>query len=146
MLGLLGLENYIHRCDDSTVFISTFWRDSMLTAKQSQDTHDTCMQAEWQAIVFISPSLVSPFPGELYSRDSNNSCSTKNWCHSLTTPQCFQRDSHKLWLVWRSPLTTRPLKEAPLSGSSSRADNSFYLFARSGRTSLSKCKQRAWNL
>lgn len=44
----------------------------------------------------IFPSLVSPFPGELYSRDSKNSCITKNWCQRLPTPQCFQRDGCKL--------------------------------------------------
>lgn len=50
----------------------------------------------------ISPSLVSPFPGELYGRDSKNSCSTKNWCHCLPTPPCFRRGGCKLGLADRA--------------------------------------------
>lgn len=66
------------------------------TSSFLQPWHFAPLQVAWQAIVLISPSPVSPFPGELYGRDSKNSCSTKNWCHSLTTPQCFQRDGRKL--------------------------------------------------
>ena len=40
-----------------------------------------------------------PSTGELYGRDSKNSCSTKTRCHSLATPQCFQRDGCKLRLL-----------------------------------------------
>lgn len=72
-----------------------------------KNTHHPCLlqpwsftrlQVAWQAIVLISPALVTPFPGELYGRDSKNSCSARNWCHCFTTPQRFQRAGHKLRL------------------------------------------------
>lgn len=148
--GAFWHEDGIHRWAPSTVFISTFWQASTLsynTPNINTHTHIfsflqpwyfACLQVARRAIVLISlPPLVSPFPGELYSRDSKNSCSTKNWCRCLTTPQCFQRDGCKLGLEDR-PLN-RSTPEKRLRWVVTRQDETIlFIYSLVRRTGLSE--------
>lgn len=118
-----------HRWDRSTVHSSTFWRASnaptqahlLFSSAAILCLSASCMTGHCSNTPPV-PCLCLP-PGELYSRDSENSCNAKIWCHRLTAPQCFQRHGCKLGPLDRPPAPP-PLTEAPPSGSPSARDSS----------------------